>query len=207
MSEVAQSQPQWNPHAAVASWILPGLGHVLLGQKKRGIVIGATILGLWLAGIFIGGISVIDRYDRVEPADDNYPEAPSRSWWFWGQAMIAPSLAVDYLREKLLHQHVDKLGHGPVQYGSRHPYRGNPRRTLVPQDSPTDVPPPYEPSFGKVAEQGTLYTALAGMLNLLAMIDVLYWDPRRRHAAAQAVSASLAPSGEAIGEAMRRAGT
>lgn len=201
MSDEAQPQPQWNPHAAVAGWILPGLGHVILGQKKRGIVIGATILGLWLAGILVGGVSVIDRYDRVEPADDNYPEAPSRSWWFWGQAMIAPSLAVDYLREKLLHKHVDELGHGPVQYGSRHPYRGNPRRTLVPQHSPTDVPPPYEPSFGKVAEQGTLYTALAGMLNLLAMIDVLYWDPRRRSSTAPASAPPITAPPNAAGRA------
>ena len=41
----------------------------------------------------------------------------------------------------------------------------------------------------EVTEQGTLYTALAGMLNLLAMIDVLYCDAaaRRRQNAATPV--------------------
>ncbi len=203
MPEHDPPQPQWNPHAAVAGWVLPGLGHFILGQKKRGIVLGAAILSLWMGGILIGGISVVDRYDRVEPADDNYPEAPSRSWWFWGQAMIAPSLAVDYLREKMLRNHVGEMGYGEVQYGSRHPYRGNPRRTLVPQDNPADLPPPYEPSFGKVAEQGTLYTALAGMLNLLAMIDVLYCDPRRRKAAPHATAT---PAAAVDNNTVRRAG-
>ncbi len=37
----------------------------------------------------------------------------------------------------------------------------------------------YEPAFGRVQEQAVLYTALAGMLNLLAMMDVMYRDPRR----------------------------
>ena len=162
---------QWNPHAAIAGWLVPGLGHLILGQKRRGIVLCVSILLLWLAGILIGGISVIDRHDRGEPPD-NAPSLRSQSWWFYGQAMIAPSLLVDYIRSSMTNSHAIKTGH---------PDDPNPRSLLLPQrGSDIESAPPYEPSFGRVAEQGTLYTALAGMLNLLAMIDVLYCDPRAR---------------------------
>ena len=39
----------------------------------------------------------------------------------------------------------------------------------------------YEPSFGHVYEQGMLYTLLAGLLNLLAILDVAYRHPEPRH--------------------------
>ncbi len=164
-------KPQWNPHAAVAGWLVPGLGHLILGQKRRGIVLCVAILALWLCGILIGGISVIDRHDRGEPPDNN-PGARSQSWWFYGQAMVAPSLLVDFLRSGMANSHAIKSGH---------PEDPNPRGLLLPlRANDSDSAPPYEPSFGRVAEQGTLYTALAGMLNLLAIIGVLYCDPRAR---------------------------
>ena len=131
--------PIFNPHAAVAGWVVPGLGHFILGQRKRGIILAVAILSLWLLGLFIGGISVIDRNDRTEGAN-------TRSWWYYGQALIAPSIAVEMFRNNLKE----------------------------------NDPEAYEPSFGRMAEQGTLYTALAGMLNLLAIIDVLYCDPAYR---------------------------
>ena len=53
--------------------------------------------------------------------------------------------------------------------------------------------PTYEPSFGRVNEQGVLYTALAGLLNLLAILDVVYQDPRLRENDADA-HASAKPS-------------
>jgi hypothetical protein len=162
--------PQWNPHAAVAGWLIPGLGHIILGQRRRGIILCIAITALWLGGLLIGGVSVIDKYDRGEPPDDK-PELRSRSWWYWGQVMIAPSIAIDYLRNNMAVAHSEKLGY------KNDP---NPRARLLPPSPDGLDTPPYEPSFGRVAEQGTLYTALAGMLNLLAMIDVLYCDPRIR---------------------------
>ncbi|MCW5853712.1 MAG: hypothetical protein KIT87_26835, partial [Anaerolineae bacterium] len=37
----------------------------------------------------------------------------------------------------------------------------------------------YQPSFAHVNEQGVLYTALAGLINLLAILDVIYKDPKK----------------------------
>ncbi len=133
--------PRWHPTAALANWVVPGLGHYLIGERRRGSILCASILIIWTAGLLMGGVSVIDRIQ-------NRP-------WFLGQMLLAPSVAVD-----LYHQGVLKAAApAPPQPGRPHA---------------------YEPSIGRVQEQGILYTALAGLLNLLTIIDVLHRDPRRR---------------------------
>ncbi|MEX2216325.1 MAG: DUF6677 family protein [Phycisphaeraceae bacterium] len=169
-----EPNPHFNPHAAVAGWLLPGLGHFILGLRKRGIILAVAICSLWLLGILIGGISVISRTDRTEGSGE------SRSWWYYGQAMIAPSIAVDMFRNSLKESHADGSGDGSLT---------------------------YEPSFGRMAEQGTLFTALAGMLNLLAIIDVLYCNPayRRERDSGQLVLSSSAIAKAATSAAETRA--
>ncbi len=134
---------RWHVAAAIAAWLLPGLGHYLLGQRRRGLILGLSIGGLWFAGLLIGGLAVID-----------FEEHPA---WFLGQALTAPSLIVEQVHEML-------LASSPA--GPQPPLHA---------DDPT---PAFEPSFGRTQEQGILYTALAGLLNLLCIIDVLYRDPR-----------------------------
>lgn len=138
-SDAHTPAPRWNFIAAVAAWLLPGLGHALvLGEKRRGGILAASIGVLWLSGFIIGGISSFDHVDH--PA------------WFLGQMLMAPSVGADMALQRL------KQGH------------------TVPLP---DQNPAYEPAFGRVSEQGILYTALAGLLNLLAIMDVLYRDGRR----------------------------
>lgn len=135
----SSAKSQWRPDAAVGAWLLPGLGHALLGEPKRGLIIGLAIGLLWLGGLLIGGIGVVNR--ETHPA------------WFVGQAMTAPSLVSDFIV----------------------------RRLPEPQPAAADgVRSAYEPSFGRVNEQGILYTALAGLLNLLAILDVAYREPGHR---------------------------
>lgn len=129
--------PRWSFAAAFLAWLLPGLGHFVLGQPRRAVILGTTIGTLWLTGLLIGGISVIDR--------QNHPA------WFLGQMLIAPSFVANHYRNTLVRDHdgsFDPAGH-----------------------------PPFEPAYARAQEQGTLFTSLAGLLNLLAMIDVLYREP------------------------------
>lgn len=37
--------------AIAAAWVVPGLGHVLLGRVRRGLVFGALLLGCWGLGL------------------------------------------------------------------------------------------------------------------------------------------------------------
>ncbi len=132
------SLPRWHFIGAIAAWLLPGLGHLLLGQWRRGLILMVSIGLLWLSGFFIGGVSVLDR--KGHPI------------WFMGQMLLAPSVIVDVF-------------HRSLQEPNSQPPR---------PDNPAGR---YKPSYGHVHEQGVLYTSLAGMLNLLAVIDVLYRDP------------------------------
>ena len=42
------------------AWALPGAGHFIIKERKRGIIIFATITATFLTGIYIGSIAVVD---------------------------------------------------------------------------------------------------------------------------------------------------
>jgi len=144
-----QNRSRWHIPAAFAAWVLPGLGHAVLGEHRRGLILFGGIGLLWLSGLLIGGVSVCDRYRH--------------SAWFLGQVLVAPSLAVNHYQQYLKRQ----PDHPPMP-GEAHD---------------------YEPSYGHMSEQGVLFTALAGLLNLLAMIDVIYRDPSDRRVTGQVATA------------------
>ena len=54
-------QTNLNVAAAVLGWILPGLGHVSLGQKRRGILIMSGVIFLVVCGVLVGGIDSVDH--------------------------------------------------------------------------------------------------------------------------------------------------
>ncbi|MDB5322530.1 MAG: hypothetical protein JWN40_4161 [Phycisphaerales bacterium] len=147
------------PLVALASWLIPGAGYWLIGQRVRGLVIGVTILLLFAVGLLIGGIRVVDsplmesveqRTERLNEEaialrnNSSYrpPTLPVRALqkpWFIGQVLAGPvSLVTNYIG---------------VTWGG-------------------DRGVPF--SHARVNEIGVLYTAVAGMLNLMAIIDAAY---------------------------------
>lgn len=130
----------WNFTAALAAWMLPGFGHYLVGQRRRGGILAASIGVLFVAGFIIGGIGTFDRAQMAGSIVQ------------FGQYGLGPSIVFHY-------------GHQLLDARDRARSDGE--------------PPVYEPAFGRVQEQAVLYTSLAGMLNLLAILDVMYRDPRR----------------------------
>lgn len=155
------------PLVALAGWLVPGSGYWLIGDFTRGTVVGAAIIVLWLSGLLVAGVRVIEvpGYDsqdgtqiriingrRVNPASTDYPAA---GWsllyggflnevaskpWFVGQVLAGPIC----------------IGTGAVSMELAQ--RGE------------DYPRPHAP----LETIGTLYTAIAGMLNLLVIIDSAY---------------------------------
>ena len=162
------------PLVAVAGWIVPGAGYLLLGQVARGVTIGVTILFLFIAGVLIGGIRVIDvpgftslgeKKIVIKPDPDKLVGPSPREWslrahplqtvfekpWYVGQVLAGPiCLAASYLSVE---------GAKP--------------------ENPGAVVSRVPPSHARVWEIGTLYTAVAGMLNLLAIIDSSYRAGRK----------------------------
>lgn len=122
------------PGAAILAWLLPGAGHIAHGQTKRGVVIMIGVLFLFISGLLIGGVDVVDRKED--------------KLWFIAQVFCGPiALGADYANQHFI-------------------------KGLPPVDRNQTT------SLGRVNEIGTLYCALAGLMNLVIILDALHFTPR-----------------------------
>ncbi len=134
---------------AIAGWILPGMGYVVLGQTWRGVVAGTTILLLILMGIFIGGIRVIEL-----PGFDNAGKrvvVPGTDQW------VLTARPVPTLMEEIWF--MPQLLNGPVTL-----LAGRQSLALTRSGSAMKM-------HGRLDDIGILYVAIAGVLNLIIIID------------------------------------
>lgn len=144
------TQPPQPFLVALAGWVLPGLGYLLVGQRARGLTTGITILGLFVAGLLIGGVRALDPPRLPSGEVDSRQQVPGRS--FREELMAKPW----YIAQVLT---------GPV--GLVASYAAGWAAT---PDDETDEVPGVE-SHARVNEIAVLYMAVAGMLNLLTIID------------------------------------
>ena len=131
----------------LAGWLVPGLGYWLLGLRSRALAAGVTILALFVAGLLVGGVRVVDlpgyREGGVKAITSD------GSWTLTGRPVAAVLDKPWFLGQVLA---------GPVSLIAG--YGG-----LV--AAANQIPK----STAHVQEFGTLYTAVAGMLNLLVVLD------------------------------------
>lgn len=151
MPDQSHITTDFDPVALLAAAAFPGGGHMIGGERKRGAYIATGVLGLFFGGMLVGGISVIDRYDN---------SSGGLNWWFVAHALVGPpAFAVDYIHQK--------------HYKSGTTIAGTPA-----------VPPPsaakYSRSLGKAADLGSLFAAVGGMVNLIAIIDAGFPTRRRK---------------------------
>ncbi len=102
------------------AWLVPGAGHLMINQKKHAIIIFATIILTFCAGLYVGSIGVINPVG-AKP-------------WYVAQIMNSPMVAVL--------GYVSKTGDYTV--------------------------------FGRPGEIGQIYTSIAGLLNLLCIVNAIY---------------------------------
>ncbi len=144
MSDTPQ-QP-FRPLFALLGWVLPGLGQWSAGARKRGILAGVGVIGLFLSGLLVGGLDCVDSTeDRL---------------WFAGQVGAGPLvIAADMANSYYL-----KSGRAAPLIASAVPYG-----TAM---NPEDVP--KISSFKGLAhsnEFGTLLVFLAGLMNIVVLLD------------------------------------
>jgi hypothetical protein len=163
------------PLIALAGWLVPGLGYWLIGQRSRGTIACIAIILIYLLGLLVAGVRVVEvpGYDdqngmqirmiqnrRILPRDSRYPNAGSallnggflseiaNKPWFVGQVLTGPiALASAAISVDL------------AQTGAANEYQMQ-----------SQYPRPHAP----LEMVGTLYTAIAGMLNLLVIIDAAH---------------------------------
>jgi hypothetical protein len=171
---LGSSHDGFEPVAGLLACVFPGLGHFFLGEKQRAMCIAAGVLSLFFGGMLIGGIDVIDsKEDTI---------------WFAGQALVGPiAFGVDYIHQNNLKVvGPTKQINGPTIDTLRTAYpeqRDADGKVIAPAEARDPrgkaVPaaagqlPPNSKSLGRMNELGTLFATIAGMLNLIVIIDAL----------------------------------
>jgi hypothetical protein len=158
-----------SPIVAIVGWLVPGAGYCLIGQWSRGLTIGITIITLFVLGILFAGVRVIEvpGYDeigmpvRVDPQGRRYPRThPDYEQGGW--AITSGGLVGEIANKPW---YIPQVLAGPITLIS------SSYSVRLAQQGVTRV-------HARLMDIGTLYTAIAGMLNLLAMIDSAH---RARH--------------------------
>ena len=160
------------PLVALATWLLPGSGYWLIGQRARALTIGVTILTLFLLGLLVGGVRVLEvpGYDEEglpirlneegEKISPEYSASYARGRWVLRTRLGSELRAKPWTVPQVLVGPVVAAGWAWSIWAATDPDG---------YDGPKS--PPGVISHGRVNEIGLLYTAVAGMLNLLAIID------------------------------------
>lgn len=199
-SQTSDHQPDSpQPLAALLAFVFPGLGHLYLRRKKRAALVALGVLGLFLTGLLTAGIDAVDsgawyitKVNRLTNTPSRFNRTDGDPIWFLGQMFCGPlAFGVDYVHQTRF-KVIDSAGvlRTALPNEVRNPATGapiqvrdddntlallftDPRTGQQRLSTPADRPPYVKP-LARVAEIGTLSCTLAGMLNLIAIIDCAF---------------------------------
>jgi hypothetical protein len=171
------------PVVAVAGWLLPGAGYWLIGHRARALIVGVTIITLFTSGVLVGGVRAIQVPGYGENGGALYVVRDSRDTS--GIVRLAehrpgqrpPSnqrVTSDF--RALLGEVGNKpwsicqVMAGPLAIAGGTGSVWASRSGDAGRDGAVDEPRGVM-SHSRINEIAVLYTAVAGMLNLLVIID------------------------------------
>jgi hypothetical protein len=168
------------PLVAIAGWLVPGAGYWLVGHRARGLVAGVSIILLFVLGLLVAGIRVIEvpgygqhgyrlqtigrrtssgavvEHSQFDPTNATEEANPARDP---RDVPLGWSLQRRFLSEIANKPwFIGQVLAGPLCLGSA---------ALSVQSAQANI----DRSHAPLEAVGTLYTAVAGMLNLLVIID------------------------------------
>lgn len=186
--------PLRNPTvAALLSWLLPGLGQFYQGRRLKGLLFMATLVPVFLAGVWLGEGRVV--YSSWKPGEKRWAflcqagigsaaiPAVLQSWRlhgparepFFGSGLFAPPLSRGQpvspayaARIAAADPDLDERDFQPLPPWRQ--FRPLPRGNELDR-RPADQLSVWQARMGRFFDFGTLYTMLAGMLNLLVVYD------------------------------------
>jgi len=146
--------------AALLAWLMPGMGHVYQGRTGKGILFFVCVFGTFVFGMMLGEGKVV------------YASLPGQEPWRWQyycQLGVGLPAMPALVQRRLVSQ-------------NRQPMFGG---FMAP---PLDTPQPWKDDSGGVSKQpnqlaewtvamhprfeiGTVYTVIAGLLNVLVICD------------------------------------
>ncbi len=144
-----QPVPLQNPYkAAFLAWLVPGLGHFYQGRTAKGVLYAVCILSLYFVGFAMGEGKIV--------------------YWRWVHPLHNPEkFCLHYIGQffvglaalpALIQGTLSYLGHEHILWG----FMAEPHQNVING---------LHPRLGKLVEVGTIYTTVAGLLNILAIYD------------------------------------
>ncbi len=143
-----------NPHlAALLAWLIPGSGHLYQGRYAKGIVFMTCILGTFFFGLALGGGKVV--YASFRQPDMRYP-------YICQLGVGLPALPALIQRQRV-------IGSDPARQPLWHGFMAPPAQPV--QEQRADELASWHRQLMMRFELGTLYTMVAGLLNILVIYD------------------------------------
>ena len=137
--------------AALLAWLLPGAGHIYQRRYSKGVLFSVCILGTFFFGLALGGGRVV--YASFVEGD--------RRWQYICQVGVGLPAMPALIQNRLARQ-----GKALGEWMRPPQSSGNPQVA----DELADWHKTYHALF----EFGTLYTMIAGLLNVLAIYDAAF---------------------------------
>lgn len=135
--------------AALLAWLVPGLGHLYQGRTGKGILYAVCILGLYGVGLAMGeGHNVY--WSWINPLKDSEKFRFS----FLCQFSVGLPSLLGLVQATLL-----TYGRDPILWG------------FLAEPAQQNVIFGLHARLGKLVEVGSVYTMVAGLLNVLAIYD------------------------------------
>ena len=162
------------PLVALVAWLVPGGGYWVIGQRARALTTGLTIVALFALGLLVAGVRALEvpgwdedgsrirvkaSGEKAEPADRF---AYSQARWVLARNPLIELRSKPWYIAQVLNGPMALAASAWSIWASTPPDAAGP-------DAGRD--PPGATSHSRVNEIGVLYTAVAGMLNLLTIID------------------------------------
>lgn len=180
MSESIEKAIPTPPVVALIGWLIPGAGYWTIGQRGRGLTVGVTIVLLFVAGLFIGGVRALEVPGYGEHGERvAYPIVQNNT--VVGSGWILTTAPLTEIRNKPWS--VPQIMAGPIAVvaGAFSVWAAGPQHVSAAPtfgDDAVQTAPPRrsigELTYSRMNEIPSLYLSVAGLLNLLVIIDATW---------------------------------
>lgn len=146
--------------AALLAWLVPGLGHFYQGRTAKAVLYFVMIMGTFTYGLYLGGSPAVGWgrvvYMAWRPED--------RRWHYFCQVGVGlPALPA------LIQASRVSAGREPILHNFQAPPRQFEPEPAQHLSRPTEST--LHKHLHRFFELGTVYTMIAGLLNILAIYD------------------------------------
>jgi hypothetical protein len=152
--------------AMFLAWLIPGLGHMYQGRTGKGVLFFVCIVGTFLYGLYIGDGRVV--YASTAPV---FSRQFLERWQYICQVGVGlPALPAIVQRQRML-SHKDPLWGGFMRPPANEQKQSEDRTDANHIVSHPDELAQWNYERGEYFEIGTVFTVIAGLLNILAIYD------------------------------------